>query len=1326
MSYREDLANITDVSFDKILKLAKDNVPASKIDSPWIGLAHGAKLLTNDDELCQYLAAYGSVYRKRLYAAFNTIQNPAEYFSKNIAIIDWGCGQGLATMCFFDYMRNLGIEPTVTKIILVEPSSPAINRAYEYLVKYSNSAQIVKLNKYINDLETSEINVSDNTLVLHFFSNILDIETIDLGNLSSLIKDGINAEQLFFCIGSQNTRASRIAEFAKRFDLKDDDLIGEQNGLFSFHSTISMMVFRIKANIPKVIKVVYYHHRRTDYNTALNRIIENMDNVSSLSGKTLQFYKAAVSLERMKSTSISDLFDYPYSLDTANGIKFNIDIQNNKEFEQLFLRNANRELTKWPKHLNVSLCILWENTIYRLMEYVYPFEDLKSIDITSQYVSIDLSMFTVSADVVDKLELPEDVVEVITATLTDRATTLSSLESILQDAIGHTVTLYPQLSLCLTAEAPVLAQINSELKKLAKREDENNLLMTSFLCGNIKDNVAGHVSEDEIINVVEMDDSQRRAITTALNSKVSVITGPPGTGKTQMIVNLLANAMLKGKSVLVASKNNKAVDNIKERFDQVDDFQYLIRFGSRDMISSKLLPTLESMMNSIPNIKYDAKVLEKFISDYNLRCTSISEARKLIGELVRLIDTVPELEQSLRDYTEDRNCIEADYCREIEKLRSTNSDIDAIFSRNGYDWDKILLDVQKHLNILQAKNSGLCKLFFNLFSKRNYAATLLNESLSLPLEIKEQIETESGIKEVSDVHNCKQLIQLCKIKEKYISRIISYRNGISSAVSKYNLFVHENERKTKEAEEQLASITNRIHILEESQDRLHDIIKNAREYISLIGNDLINELIKSHLTSANTRQIISRYKNYLPDNIPWKNEDIAVFVEDACNFIKSFRLNSVTSLSVKNAYPLTNEIFDMLIVDEASQCDVASALPLLYRAKQMVVIGDPLQLKHITSVTSSEEKIIKEHLSLNENPLVRYVDYSLWDYCNDLITSADTNNTLVTLDCHYRCHPQIIGYSNEFFYQRKLGTTLRVCTKNENNGLRDKGIVWIDVRGLQRSETRNVNEAEAEKAIALAVDIAQHYPNVSIGIISPFKHQAEEINARIPVDFSERIISDTVHKFQGDERDVIIYSMVVTDNSPIRKIQWIDQRVPNLVNVAVTRARSTLYVVGNRQYIKEHSRHNFPLGYLIEYTENRTNVTSVKRETVIIDTNVFVNSPDILDRIDSTKQIVISAKVIDELDKLKVTLEDAKKRNVELALRNLNKIFEIRNIRMECADLEYLPIDFSRRNPDNMILSVALKYRNQNPMLLTSDNGLQLKAKGLNINTMSLQSMLND
>ena len=102
----------------------------------------------------------------------------------------------------------------------------------------------------------------------------------------------------------------------------------------------------------------------------------------------------------------------------------------------------------------------------------------------------------------------------------------------------------------------------------------------------------------------------------------------------------------------------------------------------------------------------------------------------------------------------------------------------------------------------------------------------------------------------------------------------------------------------------------------------------------------------------------------------------------------------------------------------------------------------------------------------------------------------------------------------------------------------------------------------------------------------------------------------------------------------------------------------------------------------------------------------------------------MSAKVIDELDKLKVKLRDEEKRNVELALRLINRAMDRDNVSMELSDLDLLPEDFSRKSPDNNILTVALKFKDENPILITSDNGLQVKAKGLNIKTITLKEFL--
>ena len=126
----------------------------------------------------------------------------------------------------------------------------------------------------------------------------------------------------------------------------------------------------------------------------------------------------------------------------------------------------------------------------------------------------------------------------------------------------------------------------------------------------------------------------------------------------------------------------------------------------------------------------------------------------------------------------------------------------------------------------------------------------------------------------------------------------------------------------------------------------------------------------------------------------------------------------------------------------------------------------------------------------------------------------------------------------------------------------------------------------------------------------------------------------------------------------------------------------------------------------------------------VIDTNVFIDCPDILDRIRHQDRIIVPTKVVDELDKLKVTLSLENKQKAERALRTLNSSYDTNRIRMENADTQYLPADLRRNNPDNLILSVAMKFRNHNVMLLTSDNGLQLKARGLGIRTQSLREFI--
>jgi enamine deaminase RidA (YjgF/YER057c/UK114 family) len=134
-------------------------------------------------------------------------------------------------------------------------------------------------------------------------------------------------------------------------------------------------------------------------------------------------------------------------------------------------------------------------------------------------------------------------------------------------------------------------------------------------------------------------------------------------------------------------------------------------------------------------------------------------------------------------------------------------------------------------------------------------------------------------------------------------------------------------------------------------------------------------------------------------------------------------------------------------------------------------------------------------------------------------------------------------------------------------------------------------------------------------------------------------------------------------------------------------------------------------------------------KTYIIDTNIFIDDPDILSKIKMPNKAVICAKVTDELDKFKVRTKDesdihdkASKalKNINFALKK-NKSTIVKAI----ADTRFLPADFTDRSADNRILCVALMYKEKNPCLLTSDNGLQVKAQICDIPTKSIDEFYN-
>ena len=129
------------------------------------------------------------------------------------------------------------------------------------------------------------------------------------------------------------------------------------------------------------------------------------------------------------------------------------------------------------------------------------------------------------------------------------------------------------------------------------------------------------------------------------------------------------------------------------------------------------------------------------------------------------------------------------------------------------------------------------------------------------------------------------------------------------------------------------------------------------------------------------------------------------------------------------------------------------------------------------------------------------------------------------------------------------------------------------------------------------------------------------------------------------------------------------------------------------------------------------------QKNYIIDTNVFVIFPKIMDFIDKGDRIILTGKVLEELDKLKVKLSGKEKRNVREAIKEKIRM-KSKTFKTEFADTNLLPEDFDKTNPDNIILSVALKFRNRNPFLITNDLNFQNRAASMGIPFKGLKDLL--
>ena len=290
----------------------------------------------------------------------------------------------------------------------------------------------------------------------------------------------------------------------------------------------------------------------------------------------------------------------------------------------------------------------------------------------------------------------------------------------------------------------------------------------------------------------------------------------------------------------------------------------------------------------------------------------------------------------------------------------------------------------------------------------------------------------------------------------------------------------------------------------------------------------------------------------------------------------------ITTALSGQSIPLKAGLFDLVIIDEATQCTLTNLLPLIYRCKRLVVIGDPEQLPAIGSIGLGAERGLAEKYQVTEwLSLLGHADNDIYRACVSCLPRRQAD--VITLVEHYRSHPLIIGFSNQYIYRKSL--QLRKDPTQTKEVPLGAGVVGINVAGnCARVENSWMNGPERDAVVEIIrqLRITPSGAGLSIGVVTPFRSQANAIEKRLEQENLGREVSvDTVHGYQGDERDVMIFSPVVARGINPAAAKWVETP-KNLINVAVTRARETLFFVAD---FNECRKQQGILGQFTAYTE---------------------------------------------------------------------------------------------------------------------------------------------
>lgn len=200
--YCRQIQNLDDASFSDIQAISNKyirNLDNDELDLLYEQLDHGSQILTSYEQLYAYMYCYGKMHEAKMSQALSQI--PPSFFITNdeIEVIDYACGQAVATLCLTDYIAEEDYDICIKKTILIEPSEKALARASLHCQKVNAGNEIITINKGFRELVATDIPKTRLTRI-HLFSNILDIDSYDIEHLACIVKKSSKKGDIFVCV----------------------------------------------------------------------------------------------------------------------------------------------------------------------------------------------------------------------------------------------------------------------------------------------------------------------------------------------------------------------------------------------------------------------------------------------------------------------------------------------------------------------------------------------------------------------------------------------------------------------------------------------------------------------------------------------------------------------------------------------------------------------------------------------------------------------------------------------------------------------------------------------------------------------------------------------------------------------------------------------------------------------------------------------------------------------------------------------------------------------------------------------------------------------